>query len=235
VTVTVPTVDPLVDEPRSLYPVSLVLSGKPVLVVGGGRVAARKVVSLLACEALVTVVAPSTVSDIDDLEAAGSITLQRRSYAGGEAAGYRLVLTATGVPAVDAQVARDAEAAGVWVNVADDADRGTFHVPAIHRDGPVLITVSTGGTSPALAAWLRSKLELAAGPRLGDLAAMLGAARRRLRSEGRDAASLDWGKLLDSAVPELVRDGRLDEAQRLVDEFLSGGAGDALPCRDGSD
>ena len=111
--------------------------------------AARKVGGLLRCGARVTVIAPAFCDAMTQLT---PLTLERRPYAPGDAAGYRLVVTATGIPAVDGAVYADAEAAGVWVNSADDVAHCTFILPSVHRDGPVSVAVSTGGTSPALAA-----------------------------------------------------------------------------------
>ena len=139
-----------------LFPVGLVVAGRRCLVVGGGRIAARKVAQLVACGADVTVVAPDVVP-LAGRPARG----RRRSAAAtgaGEAAGYRLVITATGDPAVDQAVFDDAEAAGVWVNAADDPARCSFTLPAVTRQGPVTVAVATDGTSPALAAWLRDRL-----------------------------------------------------------------------------
>ena len=79
-------------------------------------------------------------------------------YAKGEAAAFRLVVTATGIPEVDGAVYDDAEAAGVWANSADDVAHSSFILPAVHRDGAVTVSVSTGGLSPALASWLRTRL-----------------------------------------------------------------------------
>ena len=107
--------------------------------------AARKVRGLLECGALVTVVAPEVSEAMTEL---GPLTIERRRYERGEAANYRLVVTATGDAGVDEAVYADAEAAGVWVNSADDGQHCSFILPSVHRDGPVTFAVSTGGTSP---------------------------------------------------------------------------------------
>src|ERR1700688_483820 len=117
-----------------IYPVGLVVTGRPCLVVGGGRVAARKIGGLLACGAAVTVVAPEVPEAIREPADTGAIAaidespldVQIRPYRSGEAADYLLVVAATGDPAVDDAVQRDAAAAGIWVNVADDPSRCSF-------------------------------------------------------------------------------------------------------------
>ena len=132
----------------------------------------------------------------------------------------RRVIAATGDPAVDGEVHRDAEGAGVWVNVADDAARCSVVLPALARDGAVTVSVTTAGASPALAGWLRDRAVDALGPGLGDLAALLEEARRRVHERGRSTESVPWRDLLDGPLPALVRSGRSDEAHAVVDAFL---------------
>ncbi len=184
--------------------------------------AARKVADLYACGAEVTVVAPAVDDSIVALarsaERAGRLLrITRRPYRNGEASRYRLVITATGIAEVDRRAAADAESAGIWVNSADDADHCTFFLPSVHRQGPVTVSVSTGGASPALAAWLRRRIGAVLGPHLGTLAEMLAAGRCELRAAGRPTNAVDWTALLDGDLPKLVREGRRDEAQRLID------------------
>jgi len=212
-----------------IYPVGLVVKGRRCLVVGGGRVAARKISGLLACGAAVTMVAPEVHVAIGELTAAGVIAaigespleVKIRPYRSGEATDYLLAVAATGEASVDELVHRDALAAGVWVNVADDASRCTFILPAVARDGTVSIAVSTAGASPALAGWLRDRIVLALGPNLGDLAALLEEGRRRIHDQGRSTETLDWRAVLDGPLPEMVRQGRIDDARAALDAFLA--------------
>ena len=211
---------------QPLFPVALEIGGRECLVVGAGPVAARKAAGLLDCGANVTVVAPGIGSSMTELadrsgDAGGSLRIERRDYHPGEAADYRLVITATGIRDVDGAVYADADAAGVWVNSADDVDRCTFILPAIHRDGMVTVSISTGGASPALASWLRRQMGDALGGGLGAMAALLEQARRRVKAEGRSTEGLAWPALLDGPFPELVREGRLDEASALVDQLVA--------------
>ncbi len=201
--------------PRALYPASFDVSGRPCLVVGGGPVAARKARALLECGASVTVVAPSLSSEMETMAARLSV-VERRPYRDGEAAAYRLVVSATGRPDVDGAVFADAEGAGVWVNSADDPAHCSFILPAVYRDGAVTVSVSTGGLSPALASWLRDRLAASCGPGLGDLAALLAEAHARLRSEGARSDAVDWAALLNGPLPALVRSGDLEDARAIV-------------------
>jgi siroheme synthase-like protein len=202
---------------RPLYfPVSLDISGRRCLVVGGGAVAARKARALTSCGAVVTVVATAFSEEMESL-APVLHAIERRPYRSGEASGYRLVVTATGDTAVDGAVFDDAESSGVWINSADDLAHSSFILPAIHRDGAVTVSVSTSGLSPALASWLRGRLAARGGKGLGDLAQILGDARERLRRQGRSTDSVDWSALLEGPLPDLVDAGELDNAQAIVE------------------
>jgi siroheme synthase-like protein len=183
-------------------------------VVGGGPVAVRKARGLLGCAATLTVIAPDVCAAMAELT---PLTIERRPYAEGDAGAYRLVVTATGIPAVDAAVFADAEAAGVRVNSADDVEHCSFILPSVHRDGAVTVAVSTGGQSPALASWLRARLAAREGTGLGALAELLGRARQSVHDAGRSTEMVDWVALLDGSLPELVRDGRFDEARAVVE------------------
>jgi precorrin-2 dehydrogenase/sirohydrochlorin ferrochelatase len=204
-----------VEEP--LYPVNLRLAGRPCLVVGGGAVALGKVQGLLEAGADVTVVAP----EVDERIAALGVRVERRPYRPGEAAGYRFVVSATGDPAVNQQVLDDGEAAGVWVNSADDPDRCSAVLPARHRQGRLLVTVSTGGHSPAVASWLRRRLAEEIGPAYDALVGLVGEVRDEVRARGVPTERLDWQGALDSGILELVRAGRLAEAKERLRACLS--------------
>lgn len=199
----------------SFYPVSLDVAGRACLVVGGGRVAARKARTLLDCGALVTVVAPALGPEMesltDELHA-----VERRAYADGDAARFRLVVTATGRPDVDGAVHDDAEAAKVWVNSADDRAHSSFILPAVYRDGPVTVAVSTGGLSPALSVWLRDRLASECAEGIGTLTQLIGEARARLLRAGRPSDSVDWITLLDGPLLEFVRNGDWDNVKAIV-------------------
>ena len=200
------------------YPVNLELRDQPVLVVGGGAVAARKVAGLLDVGAAVTVVAPYAIAELRDN---ASLRWHEREYQRGEAASYRVVITATGDPAVNAQVARDARATGVPVNSADDPDNCSFTLPALVRKGDIQITVSTAGRSPALAAWLKTRIEAVVHDTYVDLLDLLAETRAELQLEGRSTETPAWRRALDSGLPDLVAQGRIDEARALLHAQLA--------------
>jgi precorrin-2 dehydrogenase/sirohydrochlorin ferrochelatase len=202
-----------------LYPVALVVDGRRCLVVGGGPIATHKAEGLLDCRAHVTVVAP-LISErlrrlVEDASApsAGQLVLEPRPYRTGEASDYRLVITATGDAAVDREVAADAEAAGVWVNSADDPANCSFTLPAVVRQGPIMVTVGTGGHSPALATWLLRHIEGELDTAFTTLLDLLAERRAAIRAEGRGTEGLSWQAVLDGGMLDLVREGRIDEAR----------------------
>ncbi len=142
-----------------MYPVFLDIAGESCLVVGGGRVAERKVEKLLESGARVTVVAPEVTEQITSLAADKKIGLELRAYAGGEAAEYFLTVAATDDPALNRAVSGDARAARRLVNVVDVPELCNFYVPSVLRRGDLQVAVSTAGASPSLAKKIRERLE----------------------------------------------------------------------------
>src|SRR5687767_10554145 len=194
------------------YPVNLLLNGRRVLVVGGGEVAATKICGLLDAGAEVHVVAPDVTDEVRRL----GVAVDQRPYRRGEAAEYRFVVACTDDPAVNRAVYEDGEAAGVWVNAADDPANCSVTLPARVRQGRLLVTVSTGGHSPALASWLRRRFEAELGPEYDTLIDLLAEQRESARAAGRSTEEMDWRAALDSGMLDLVRDGRLDEARAVL-------------------
>ena len=204
------------------YPVNLVVADKRCLVVGGGEVAARKAAGLLESGARVHLIAETVGPGIWELQVGyPQMTVEERPYRSGEAAGYRLVIAATDQASVNHRVFADAEAAGVWVNVADDPTACTFTLPSVLRQGSVLVTVSTNGRSPALASWLRSRLAEVVGPEYQVLADLLSAERQSIQARGMSTEGVDWQSAISSAMLDLLRAGQVDEARERLRACLS--------------
>ena len=198
------------------YPVVLLLEGRKVLVVGGGTVAASKVEGLVAAGAVVHVVALAVGPEVR----AQPVTWEERAYAPGEVAGYRFVVAATDDPEVNRQVFEDGEAAGLFVNAADDPAHCSATLPARFDRGPLLVTVSTSGHSPALAGWLRDRLGEAVGPEHEALLELLAETRAELAARGESRPPADWRRALDSGMLDDLRAGRLAEAERRLRDSL---------------
>lgn len=168
-----------------LYAAFLDLDGCAALVVGGGRVGARKARGLLEAGASVRAVAPAFRQQFEALETEfpGRLARAPRAFEPSDLDGVRLVVSATDDPATNARVARLARDRGVWLNDAEDPDRGDLRLGAVHRDGDAVLAVSTGGASPRLAARLRDRL-------LGRWPAGLGARLAVVAAERRQAVAL---------------------------------------------
>ena len=204
-----------VDAP--LYPVNLILRGRRCLVVGGGEVALRKVEGLVVAEAVVHVIAPAVSAGIKALP----VTWEERAYRSGDVTGYRYVVSATDDPAANRAVFEDGEAAGVWVNSADDPANCSATLPAVSRRGPIVVAVSTGGHSPALSAWLRRRMDDELGPEYEVLVRLLSDAREAVLAAGGSTEDLDWQNALDSEMLELIRAGQVEQARERLQACLS--------------
>jgi precorrin-2 dehydrogenase/sirohydrochlorin ferrochelatase len=200
------------------YPVNLILEGRPCLVVGGGSVAARKVEGLLACGAVVHVVAPEIDEEIRGWP---EVTFDEREYQQADVAGQRLVIAATNSSAVNRAVFLDCEAEGIWVCGADDPEHCSFTLPSVVRRGSLVLTVSTGGRSPAVSRWLRERLEAMFGPEYEVLLDLVAEQRTAIKAVGGSPTEVDWQKALDSDMLDLIRSGDLDSARERLETCLS--------------
>jgi precorrin-2 dehydrogenase/sirohydrochlorin ferrochelatase len=149
------------------------LEGRSCLVVGAGAVGAEKAAGLASCRARVTVVAPAAVPELHAL----GVEWLPREYESGDLDGRFLVVAATSDEALNRRVFADAEARGLLCNVADVPGLCSFILPAVHREGPIAVAVSTGGASPALAQHLRWQVAELVGPEHAELARRLEALR----------------------------------------------------------
>ena len=163
------------------YPISLNLSDQPVLVVGGGKVAARKVLRLLRAGAQVTLVSPVVTEELEALATAGALRWLGRAFHARDVAGKALVFTATGREDTDRAVASSARAVGTLVNSADQAVAGDFDLPALLERGPLQVAVSTSGAAPGFAATLARELSASVPEELGTYVELLDEVRLALR------------------------------------------------------
>ena len=200
--------------------VLLRLAGRRVLVVGAGSVAARKVDQLLAEGARVHVVAPEVGDAVRARADSGLVSVSARPFRADDLDGAWLVVTTTGRPDVDDAVFAAAESRCVLVNSADDPERCSVTLMSVARRGDVRVGVATGGRSPGLAAWLRRRLEDDLGPELAEVCDLLATRRAAIRATGRSTEGLGWSGALDAGLVDLVREGRMADAERLLDAYL---------------
>jgi precorrin-2 dehydrogenase / sirohydrochlorin ferrochelatase len=168
----------------SAYPIVLEGAGISALVVGGGRVAERKIRSLLDAGARIHVVAPLVTAEIESLATqSDALRVTRSTYSRNHIKGVTLVIAATDDPEVNATIASEARAAGLLVNVADRPELGDFITPAVHRSGEVVLAVSAGGV-PNAAARIRDSIGRVVDGRYAAAVQELAALRRALIASG---------------------------------------------------
>lgn len=201
-------------------PANLLVGGRRVVVVGAGRIAARKIEPLLDLGADVQVVAPVIGSEVRAWADAGRCSIAERAFDAADLDGAWLAITATDEPAVNAAVYAAGEAGRVWVNSADDPANCSFTMMSVVRRADLVVAVGTGGRSPALAAYVRRLLNEELGPEYEVLLELLSDAREAWRGSGRSTESADWQRAFDSGIVDLVRAGRVAEAKELLNSCL---------------
>src|SRR5438067_4409803 len=159
------------------YIACLRLTGRRCLVVGGGEVGLEKVEGLLACDASVTLVAPEAHPELVQLALEGSVTWEQREYGSGDLEGALIAIAATNDTDLNIRVFEDAEARSMLVNVVDVPPLCNFILPAIVRNGPLAIAISTAGASPALAKRMKREIEGRFGEPYAQLAVLLNEVR----------------------------------------------------------
>ncbi len=207
------------------YPIFLEMKGRPVLVVGGGRVGEDKVRGLLAAGAEVTVVSPDLTAALQELLAGRAIRHIGREWAEADLDGFQVVIVATDDGAINGAVAAAARRRGVWVNAVDDPANCDFILPAVIRKGSVTLAASTGGSSPAMARRLREELEVYLGTDIPQLNDLLGEVRAALRARGIRLSPETWQSAIDARVRALLAQNRVAEARERLLEGLGVDAG----------
>ena len=217
------------------YPIFLEVGDQPVLLVGGGHVALEKIGRLVDSGAAVTVVAPDLIPEVRAFVDAGRARWIARPFEPGDTAGFELVMVATDDGEVNRTVADEARSRGILVNAADDVANCDFILGSLVRKGDLQITAATGGGSPAMARWLRERLEEFLSDDVEALADLLATVRREVRVMDRACASHcprtktpppllcgdcpnripadRWQDAINGGVWDLVRAGRIDEAR----------------------
>jgi precorrin-2 dehydrogenase/sirohydrochlorin ferrochelatase len=184
------------------YPINLQISHQPCIVVGGGSVAERKVAGLLAAGGTVTVLSPHLTKNLAELVEEKKITHVAQTYQHGDVKGYFIVICATDNSLVNQLIAEEGRSLGTLVNVADAPELGNFSVPSQIAHGDLLLTVSTGGKSPALAKKLREELEAQYGPEYGIYLELVAKARAKIKKQLSTVKEREafWRKNLDQEV-----------------------------------
>lgn len=214
-------------ERQAMYPINLSIEGKLCFVVGGGRVALRKIRGLLAERAMVTVIAPEIVSELTELWQKKDIFWCKEPFQVGKnmLLGAHLVFCATDSAMVNRQAADEAHSIGALVNSATDKEDCDFQVPSSVHRGDMLLTVSTGGGSPAFSRLMRKDLEKQYGEDFGKWLAIQEDLRNTLKEKVKDTKKREkfWHKLVDENGENLldfIRAGELEQAEQLVERCM---------------
>jgi precorrin-2 dehydrogenase/sirohydrochlorin ferrochelatase len=204
-----------------LYIACLRLSGRPCLVVGGGKVGLEKVEGLLACDGDVTLVSPDAVPQLAEYAREGSIRWERHQFRDSDLDGRFLAIAATGITDLNIAVYEGAERRAMLCNVVDVPPLCNFILPAIVRTGPVAIAISTAGASPALAKRMKREIAESYGQPYARLAVMLNDARGWAKATlptYQDRKEFFEGIVNGDPDPvELIRSGRDEDVRELIE------------------
>ena len=200
-----------------LYPLNVDLSGRSLILVGGGKVAERKVRGILSAgtETSICVIAPKITTVLQEHAAAGRLCWKQACYADGMLEGAFLVYAATDLREVNAAVAAEAKRRGIPVNVIDDPAASTFQVPASIRRGELILSVSTAGGSPALSRAIRIELEEMYPPAFGMWLERVSCLRVELQEciSSSSARTRFWHTALRPDILTMVRHGAMEKAE----------------------
>lgn len=206
-----------------LYPIFIDLAGKKCLVVGGGKVAQRKVGTLLEYKAQVVAVSPDATERLKYWAQRAVITWHARLFDPSDLEGVFLVFIATGDYRTNEEIAALCREQGIMVNAVDDPDNCDFYVPAIMRRDSLCIAVSTEGKSPLLAAKLRDELEEMIPAAYGEWVGILGRLRDEIKGSGLDIDQRRqlFTDLVYSDILDLLMQGRRQEAEERITACMS--------------
>jgi len=201
------------------YPVMMSLAGKRAIVVGGGRVGMRKIMGLLESGAQVTVISLELEQDLQQLARQGQIEWVAEAFQERLLDRYPdavLVFGTTNRREVNVTIHKACEERGILCNIADVPDLCTFIVPAVITQGDLMIAVSTGGASPALAKRIREDLEQRFGPEYGKMTRVLGELRKLVLRTGSspDENKKIFREIVNSEVLAALRD---NDSERVLD------------------
>lgn len=216
-------------------PIFLRLVNQPVLVIGGGSVAARKVDLLKRTGARVTVVAPELTATLAARAEAGELVHIAQEFQPSHLDGMRLAIAATDRHSVNAWIAHQAQRRNIPVNVVDDRELSGFIMPAIIDRSPVVVAVGSSGEAPVLTRRLRESLEKILPQRLGALARLAGKLRESVRARLVDAGARRryWEGFFDGPIAADVLAGREDAGSEAIAARVNGSLASAEQRSDG--
>lgn len=202
----------------SYYPIFVELEHKPVLVVGGGNVAYRKVLTLLEHGAIVRIVSPRLLPELKDLIDSRRCFWEEKEYGSEDIQDASLIFSCTEKDEVNSAVSQDAQKKCRLINVVDDPDKCTFIVPSIMERGDLKIAVSTGGSSPIVARQIREQLEAQYGQEVEKYLALLKEWRKKVKLDlAPEQKKKFWLKATDGEILGLIKNGQFNEAKGVIE------------------
>ncbi|PKK84332.1 MAG: siroheme synthase [candidate division Zixibacteria bacterium HGW-Zixibacteria-1] len=209
---------------HNYMPISIAMKNRKCLVVGGGRVALRKIETLINYDGEFTVIAPETEDKIDYYAQRGLIKLEKRAYKSPEAALYGLVISASNDNVVNQTVFDDCRSAGVPVNVVDNPALCDFIFPAVVRRGCLSVSVASDGKAPFLSGHLRFVLEnMFVENRWNKIAEFASEFRKKVQEQWPDDTDKKTGcysRFLDTDWKSVIGEKSDDEIRTMLDEML---------------
>ncbi len=204
------------------FPIFMNLKKRPCLVVGGGKIAARKIHLLLKAKAKVKVVAPDLCREVNDMVIHGEVEYLSREFTEQDISGSVLVIAATNSQQVNKQVSKLSCDKSIPVNVVDQPDLCGFIMPSIVDRSPIQIAISTGGTSPVLARLLRTRLESYIPAAYGKLARLVSSFRSQVINKfiSTNQRRMFWEKILEGKVAELLFAGNEYAAKKALEKAI---------------
>ena len=199
------------------YPIYLNVCDRKCIVIGGGKVALRKVQILLEYGAEVDVISPELAPELIKLAQDNQISTFSREYKDGDLEKAFVVIAATDSDEINRQVAAEARRRSILINVVDDAMYSDFIVPSVMRRGDITITVSTSGKSPALARKLRTQIERDIGEQYVPLTDLIAEVRKEILEAGIKVSGDSWQEALDLPfLFELLTEGGKEKASQYL-------------------
>ncbi len=207
------------------YPVNLDIQNRKCLVVGGGSVGTRKVMTLLECGAVVTVVSSDVAEELLELAEKKMIELKRRPYKSSDIDGMFLVIGATDNEELNWQINKDAEHQNKLCNIADRPEACNFILPSIVNRGNLVIAISTSGKSPAFAKKMRQDLEKEFGEEYDEFLQLMGAIRKKALSEKHEPEAHKhlFEQLINRGLVDMVRNNDEERINSLLLEIFGQG------------
>ena len=204
------------------YPVNLNVENKKCYVIGGGKVALRKIFRLLDAGAEVEVIAPEVCAEIEKLFAAGKINLIREKYSAEKISDGKILIASTNDPALNKKILEDGRRKNFLVNVVDV--EGDFNVPSKIQRGDFLLTISTGGNSPAFAKFVREMLEQEFDSNFGEGLKIISRYRQEVKKllKNHEDRKFFWREVLDEELWRLLKNGELEKVEAKIKNALKG-------------